>query len=66
MAGKLSKESQAYRNKLEYIKKRNSKCKKIQIILNPNTEQDLIDWMKVHSKAPYIKALIRKDMNDNR
>ena len=65
MAGKLSKDTEAYKNKLAYIKEHNHKCKKIQIYFNPNTEQDLIDWLNGRAKATYIKSLIRKDMNQS-
>lgn len=63
---KLSKETQAYKNKLEYIKKYNKEvCKKIYMQLNPRTEADIIEWLEGRRKATYIKQLIREDMKKN-
>ena len=63
----LNKETQAYKNKLEYIKKYNKNvCKKIYMQLNPRTEEDIIQWLDGRRKATYIKQLIREDMSKNR
>ena len=67
MAATLSKDTKAYKNKLEYIKKYNKNvCKKIYMQLNPNTEADIIQWLEGRQKATYIKQLIRDDMKKNR
>ena len=59
----LNKETQAYKNKLAYIHKVTKTYEKYYFTFNPNTEQDMIDWMKDKDpKASYIKSLIRKDM----
>ena len=63
---KLSKETQAYKNKLEYIKDYNKKMPKIYVQFNPKTEQDIIDWLNGRQKATYIKKLIREDMKKDR
>lgn len=59
----LSKNTQAYKNKLAYIHRIQKTQPKFTLLFNPNTEQDMIDWLKeVGPKATYVKALIRKDM----
>lgn len=59
---KLNKDTQAYKNKLNYIKEYNKNTPKIFIQLNPRTESDLIEWLSTKIKATYIKQLIREDM----
>lgn len=59
---KLSKDTQAYKNKLKYIKEYNKNAPKLFIQLNPRTESDLIEWLNTKVKATYIKELIREDM----
>lgn len=59
---KLNKDTQAYKNKLNYIKEYNKNAPKIFIQLNPRTESDLIEWLSTKAKATYIKQLIREDM----
>lgn len=66
MATKLNKETQAYKNKLAYIKNYNKEvCKKVYIQLNPRSESDIIEWLDTKRKATYIKQLIRDDMKRN-
>ena len=62
---KLSKETQAYKNKLEYIKLYNKQMPKIYVQFNPKTESDLIEWLNDKAKATYIKDLIKEDMKRN-
>ena len=62
---KLSKETQAYKNKLEYIKSYNKQMPKIYVQFNPKTEADLIEWLNDKAKATYIKDLIKEDMKRN-
>jgi hypothetical protein len=62
MANTKNKESLAYKNKLAYIKRMNKLNKRFYIILNPKTEQELIDWLADKQKGTYIKKLIREDM----
>ena len=62
---KLSKETKAYKNKLEYIKAYNKQMPKIYVQLNPKTEADLIEWLNDKAKATYIKDLIKEDMKRN-
>ena len=63
----LSKDTQAYKNKLAYIHRIQKEQPKLTLLFNPNTEQDLIDWLAlVGPKATYIKALIRNDMKEKR
>ena len=62
---KLSKETQAYKNKLEYIKEYNKQMPKIYVQFNPKTEADLIEWLNDKAKATYIKDLIKEDMKRN-
>ncbi len=62
MANTKNKESLAYKNKLAYIKKMNKLNKRFYIILNPKTEQELIDWLQDKQKGTYIKRLIREDI----
>ena len=59
---KLNKETQAYKNKLAYIKEYNKKSPKMYIQFNARTEADIVEWLKNKVKATYIKELIRKDM----
>ena len=63
---KLSKETQAYKNKLAYIREYNKKSPKIYIQLNAKTESDIVEWLSDKAKATYIKELIRKDMERER
>lgn len=35
------------------------------IDLNRNTDQDIIEWLKGKAFTPYIKALIRKDIQSH-
>ncbi len=43
------------------------KMKKIQLHLNPDKEQDLIDFLETKkNKTEYIKKLIRNDMQQNK
>ncbi|MDV3426398.1 MAG: hypothetical protein LIR50_04290 [Bacillota bacterium] len=58
----ISKESQAYHNKLIYIREYNKKSPRLYIQLNNKTEADLIEWLNGKRKATYIKQLIREDM----
>lgn len=62
MAKKLSKDTQAYRNKLKYIREYNKKSPKLYIQFNYRTEPELIQWLEGRQKATYIKQLIREDM----
>lgn len=59
---KLSKETVAYKNKLNYIREYNKKVPKLYIQFNPKTEADIVDWLNTKRKATYIKQLIREDM----
>jgi hypothetical protein len=64
---KLSKDTEAYKNKLNYIKKYNKdNSKKITFLLNKKSEADIIEWLNNKRKATYIKQLIREDMEKNR
>ncbi len=62
---KLSKNTMAYKNKLNYIKEYNKKSPKLYIQFNIKTEKDLIDWLEGRQKATYVKQLIRDDMKKN-
>lgn len=62
----VNKETEAYKNKLNYIKKYNKTVEKLYMQLNPRTESDIIEWLKGRRKATYIKQLIREDMKKNR
>ncbi len=63
----INKETQGYRNKIEYIKQYNKNvCKKFFMQLNPRTEADIIEWLEGRRKATYIKQLIRDDMKKSR
>lgn len=66
MPNKLNKDTQAYKNKLAYIKQFNSKMRRYHIQFNPKKEADLIEWLEGKRKATYIKQLIREDMKKNR
>lgn len=63
---KISKETNQYLKKQDYIKNYLHTCKKVQIVFNPKTEQDLFEWLDTKAKATYIKNLIREDMNKNK
>lgn len=64
---KLSKDTEAYKNKLNYIKKYNKdNSKKITFLLSKKSEADIIEWLNNKRKATYIKQLIREDMEKNR
>ena len=62
---KLRKETQAYKNKLAYIREYNKSNPKFYVQFNPRTEADMLEWLEGKRKATYIKALIRKDMEEN-
>ncbi len=62
---KLRKETQAYKNKLEYIKAYNKMMPKLTLQFNPKTEMDIIEWLNDKTKATYIKELIREDIKRN-
>lgn len=67
MPAKLSKDTMAYKNKLNYIREYNKKnSKKITFLLSNNSEADIIQWLDGKRKATYIKQLIREDMKKNR
>lgn len=59
---KLSKDTQAYKNKLKYIHEYGKNMPRFFITLNPRTEKDLIEWLDGKRKATYVKQLIREDM----
>ena len=67
MPTKLSKDTKAYKNKLEYIKGYNKEnSKKITFLLSKKSEADIIQWLDGKRKATYIKQLIKEDMKKNR
>lgn len=64
---KLNKNTMAYKNKLVYIHQVTKSWERYFFTLNPNTEQDLIDWLADKKpRAGYIKSLIRKDMMEHK
>lgn len=47
----------------KFIKER---CKQINLMLNKNTDADIIVWMETKkNKVGYLKEIIRKDMERN-
>ena len=66
MANTKNKNTQAYKNKLIYIREYNKKSPKVSVQFNYKTESDMIEWLNGKQKATYIKKLIREDMQKNR
>lgn len=65
---KLSKDTTAYKNKLNYIAKYNKENgKKKTIFFNINNERDMVLLTHLESKpcmAEYVKSLIEKDLKE--
>jgi hypothetical protein len=64
MANKLNKNTQAYKNKLKYIKEYGKlHSRQVYVQLNKEKDKDVLEFLETQpSKANYIRQLIRQDI----
>lgn len=63
---KLSKETQAYKNKLKYIREFNkTKSKQYTFSFNKENDKELVEWLdSKENKTDYVRQLILNDMRN--